>query len=213
MICEDDVISIKDFEKRLTQFISAHPTFPETSRLWMLASLDWKFIHRNITDNCGWYKPCNIDIGITGAGGYAVNTECAAELSREMRTLKKCADQYFIYEFDAHPEFKDGCVMSPPLLMTDFSTSTNDNTMDTCGLERLNTLCYPNIDMGLYNMMRFIFLENEECMDALRYACDMDGDFHENLCFKLKNRYTDFFDLIRQSTWTKKDYQQLFYNP
>ena len=212
MICEDDILSIKDFEERLTRFLGEYPTFPETSRLWMLASLDWKFVRRKITPTNGWYKPHNVDLGITGAGGYAVNMEYASELSMKMRTLKKCADQYFIYEFDAHREFQDGCVMSPPLLMTDFSTSTNDNTMDTQGLARLKQLCYPTIDMRMYNIMRFLYLENAECQQALRRAIARDSDLYTNLCEELAGSYIDFSDLIRDSTWSKADFQHLITN-
>ena len=167
-------------------------------RLIMFHSVDYSYKSRTINGDC--YIPKLNEGTIYGTGAYAVNTDMAIRLSNKLKSYNKCADQYFIEEFNVITSSNHGCVLSVPLFITD------KNVDDTEFCKRTSINNYDYIPLIGYSNVSYVNALHEATMCPIWDALSI---FKLDKLHTLSQMpyYNEFCNGLERTSWTVDDFK------
>jgi hypothetical protein len=213
---------IHDFESKIQSFLDAHNNYTETCELWMLTATDYHYKERNHKMSDTYYIP-TMKIGrICCTSGYAVNLDYAKNLQEQLLSFTKPADNYFAELFDTVLDVSRGCVMYPPLFLTDMTESTIQVKSSTSIVIRSDYIqkCLPNINFYDYDYMPIVCLRDNSIMSALKNMVkqsvkDIPGGFLDEIDYNNKPTtlsFTlgfEFMSALKYTSWNISDFELL----
>jgi hypothetical protein len=198
LILEDNILPIHNIESILTQFIENNNNITAFGRLIMFHSVDYSYKSRTINGDC--YIPKLNEGTIYGTGSYAVNTDMAIRLSNKLKSYNKCADQYFIEEFNVITSSNHGCVLSVPIFITD------KNVDDTEFCKRTSINNYDYIPLIGYSNVSYV---NALCEATISPIWDALSIFKLDKLHTLSQMpyYNEFCNGLERTSWTVDDFK------
>jgi len=210
LILEDDIMPIRDFDNRLKNIIDQTPDIIN-GKIMMLASTDYNISFREISNNT--YIPRGERI-ICGAGAYALNSESAREIAKEMTCCLKPADHYFNIIFDKVNGKSEGFVVYPPLIWLDISQSTigNQRLLDSAEYNIKLNRCYPGLNLDNYDLFPLQLLEDNIFIKKIKNQLGSDNFIQElEASLNVDNTMDrNWLNSFRRSSWAKSDFISFF---